>query len=622
MGIKIPTKKQTKLAVFYALIFLFVFYFIQVFLIFKNAIEFGSRIDNLKENIISRDFEKAKDTLEKMNSDLGRIDLSARLLYPFNSIPGISQEFKSARLIISAGKNYINSGIILTGWASEIPELSEADFSSVSSLSADKKGAILARIDESSEIWEKINNNSDSSMELLERAKDSTKLPVVSGIINEVISKINKYQNLFDAAQTFLSIAPDILGYPTEKAYLLLLQNNTELRPTGGFIGTYGILKIKNAEVVEFLTDNVYNLDEPAKAYNTKVPPLPMQKYIKQKQWFFRDSNWDPDFPTTAQRAIQFYKDEKGPVSHFNGVIAFTPDLIEDIMSVIGPIYADGKEFTSENLVELLAWHVEKGFTKEGVTAYNRKKIIDDIAQQIKEKIFSLSSDKIKTMLPIIMNNFEEHQLMVWFENPDAQKIIQDLNWGNRILPAEYDYLYVVDANLGSLKSDPAINRTINYKLSVTDQGELRSNVEIIYEHTGKFDWKTTRYRTYARVYVPYGSKLISAKGNEEDIKITDEHGKTVFGTFISIEPGKSETLSFTYSLPKDVVNKILLSNYELLVQKQAGTSAHKLNLDITLPFSIDEALPKEIIKKKSDNSAKGSTDLKVDRKINVTQKE
>jgi len=617
----IPKKNHILWATILVVIFLCTFYGYQMIDAYRNAKQIQSFVPELKQTILTKDWEAADQILYNINANIIELEGSIDRLYPFTLLPRISNEVKAVQSITTASKISISSGVLALDWIKDVPIINQIEFDSFSELKESDKRELLKAMSESSALWERVNSQTLLSLEFLSDAQKSTRIPIISSQVNNLGSKLITYQELFAQFQPWIASAPSVLGYPLEKTYLILLQNNTELRPTGGFIGTYGILKVRNGSVTSFMTDNVYNLDEPAKAYNTKVPPLPMQKYIKQSQWFLRDVNWDPNFPTTAQKAIQFYKDERGPVWHFDGVIALTPSVVQNLMSVLGPVYVDDKEFTSENLIDTLAYHVEKGFKEEGITIYNRKQIIDDVAQQLKEKMFALSLDQMRALVPILFNTLDQRHLMFWFENEDVQQIVRRLEWGGRILPSNADYVYVVDANLGSLKSDPAINRAIDYTLDVNDNGDLQSTVSITYEHTAGFDWKTTRYRTYTRVYVPLGATLLSADGNEEELAITDEHGKTVFGTFISIEPMDTETLSFTYILPDDLTSQILSDGYSLLVQKQAGTRAHDLNLDITLPFKIDSVYPDHVLDKKSSTQVAGEWDLSVDREITIKQK-
>ena len=246
----------------------------------------------------------------------------------------------------------------------------------------------------------------------------------------------------------------------------------------------------------------------------------------------------------------------------------------------------------------------------------------------MKDKLLALKPADLADLIPLLVASLDENQAMIYFRAAPAQKLIADLGWDNRVLETDGDYFYVVDANLGGLKTDPNIERKIEYHVETQNLASLRAQaaslqsiISITYANRGQFDWKTTRYRTYARVYVPLGSRLIAAAGNERRVDITQEHGKTVFGTFISIEPGQSETLSFTYQLPDDLARKIIQEKkYNLLIQKQAGTYSHKLSLDITAPFSIQKIAPDGILKKVKDRQAKGGWDLSVDRTLNIAQ--
>ncbi|MDP6571488.1 MAG: DUF4012 domain-containing protein [Patescibacteria group bacterium] len=605
-----------------------IFYGYQAIDAYRNARQISKLVQPLQESLVNRDWDQSKEILNSVNTNIKELESTINRLYPITLIPGISGEVKASRSLLAAAKVSIASGALVIDWAKTIPILSETEFGAFDELTVQDKSTLLASLADSSELWERVNNQTILSLSFLKDAQAQTKILIINSQVNNLTSKLYQAQSLFSQIQPWIAVAPQVLGHPREKTYLLLLQNNTELRPTGGFIGTYGVLKVRNGEISSFITDNVYNLDEPAKAFNTKVPPLPLQKYIKQSQWFFRDVNWDPDFPTTAQNAIQFYKDERGPVRNFDGVIAFTPELIEDLLQVVGPVYVDEKEFTADNLIDTLAYHVELGFKEEGVNIYNRKQIIDDVAQQLKEKLFSLSLDQMRDFAPLVFDALSERQIMFYFSDEKVGDIVAGFKWDGRILGAKGDYLHIVDANLGSLKSDPAINRSISYSIeAVGEESEslediqLQATASITYEHTADFDWKTTRYRTYTRIYVPQGSIFVSAEGNEEELAITDEHNKTVFGTFISIEPLDTETLSFTYILPQELTQQILEEGYRLYIQKQAGTRAHDLVIDIELPFKIDSIIPSDIFDKKGGNQITGTWDLGEDREVLIQSK-
>jgi hypothetical protein len=618
----IPEKNHLAWATALVLLFIGVFYAYQVIDAYRNARQILSLVDEVKAAIYQQEWKRVNNNLIGVQRNMLELQGDIERLYPLTLIPGLSSEVRAAKSMLAAFNISITSAVSVVEWVSEMPNLNKLASKPLDELTEQDKAHILKQISEASSLWERINNQTLLSLNFLEDAQNRTRIPLVNTHISNLSTKLYKAQNLFAQIQPWVAIAPQVLGHNKNATYLILLQNNTELRPTGGFIGTYGILTIRNGELKNFVTDNVYNLDEPAKSYNTKVPPEPLQKYIKQSQWFLRDVNWDPDFPTTAQRAIQFYKDERGPFRNFAGVIALTPEVIEDLMAVLGSVIVDDKEFTAENLIDTLAYHVELGFKEEGITIYNRKQIIDDVAQQLKEKLFtSLSVTQLQNLIPIILSSLDQRQLMFYFGDDLAQTTIENFNWAGRVLPHVGDYVHIVDANLGSLKSDPAINRTISYTVAPAEDETLLATLSATYQHTGNFNWKTTRYRTYTRMYVPLGSTFVSAEGNEEEIAISDEHGKTVFGTFISIEPGDTETLRFTYKLPEFIVNLADSGLYDLYIQKQAGTRSHVLNLDLTMPFKVGSLDKSNEILNRSGSQTRGIWDLSQDREVRLRSK-
>lgn len=601
---------------------LVLFYAYQLFDAYRNVKQIRALVPQLENTILTRDWEGARGALRSLvaNADELRGDLDR--LFPFTWLPFARGEVKAVRNILAAAEINIESAKEVVDWLGQFKLLWGKSLQSVGSLPEAERKEFLQGLAASAPIWQDVKYKGAVAMDLLQDAGEQTRLPVLSSFVNSIIKTMSSGQELFNNLEPYIPLLPKLLGYPSAQTYLLLLQNNTELRPTGGFIGTFGSLTLGNGAVASFSTENIYNLDEPAKAYNTKVPPPPIQRYLKQSQWFLRDVNWDPDFPTTAREAMRFYREERGPIQNFNGVIAFTPKIIEDILRVTGPITIRDNVFTAENIVEKLQYEVDVGFKKEGVNIYNRKEIIDDLAQVLKEKIFAFSPKELRSLAPLLLDAFTEKHLMVYFTDSRLQALAAKLNWDNRVLESEGDYVYLVDANLGSLKTDPVVSRSISYTLRGEPRDRsLLATVAVTYKNSGDFDWKTTRYRTYSRLYVPYGSSLESAKGNEEQIEITDQHGKTVFGTFISIEPGRSETLTFTYKLPAWLTEKITQGQYQLLVQKQAGTEAHELRLDLVVPFAVASKSGLPGLKQEDKNRVTATADLRADRTVYLKSK-
>jgi len=438
--------------------------------------------------------------------------------------------------------------------------------------------------------------------------------------LQEAIVNLNR-------SEILARILPQIIGYPDSARYLIVLQNNHELRPTGGFIGTYGIATVKNGQIVNLSTDDVYHLDMPVSDKLKVDPPAPLKKYLKINNWFLRDSNWSPDWPTSAQKIVWFYNEEnkllpKGDRNtKFDFVLAATPDLIINLLDITGPIKVDGQTYHQGNFMELLQETTELNYAKAGLSSWNRKQVVGKLAQLMQLKIISQLDNKRAEIIAIFQKHLNEKNLLVYTQKPELTQYLRNLNWDGQVIASEDDYLMVVDANLAALKTDAVINRNIDYQLEETDKGVI-AHLKINYANTGKFSWKTTRYQSFTRIYVPQGSTLIKAAGffgNPNDIVTGEELGKTYFGAYLEIEPGKIGGLSFDYYLPYNTWQRIRTNNYRLYIQKQPGNNTEDLRVKLSFIKKIKDYEPNSLHATLAGNQISWKDNLSTDKSFSVT---
>ncbi|MBI4426936.1 MAG: DUF4012 domain-containing protein [Candidatus Magasanikbacteria bacterium] len=396
-----------------------------------------------------------------------------------------------------------------------------------------------------------------------------------SAVVQEQIKK-----KIGDEKMEILNLAPALLGFSKPVTYLLLFQNNTELRPSGGFIGVYAVVRFDKGKTELLKVEGTEVLDKNASADWKPEPPAILKKHLKVDRWYFRDANWSPDFSESAKKALELYQGEGGVMAgEIDAVASITPTVVEELSKLTGPITVDGIEFTGENITEKLEYEVEYGYDEKGLHFLERKNILKPLMLEFLSKLKKSGWSNFKAYLDSVQKLAEEKQILVYSVNPDLQKSLDEKDWTGRVKNTSGDYLLWVDANLASLKTDHAIERNLDYKITPRADSRLVASVEMVYNHTGKFDWRTSRYRTYARVYAPLDSELISASGTMKwdrapgpgEIDQGEELGKKWFGAFIAIEPGQTGRLSFSYLLPNTISEQIKNGSYTLFVQKQSG---------------------------------------------------
>jgi hypothetical protein len=447
---------------------------------------------------------------------------------------------------------------------------------------------------------EKIKNYGSLSYEQLPNKKEAVAL--VGSLLKDAANMYDNSKIIIDTAEkiglgdwpTVQEITNDFkrfeeedvqiakIFYPVlereEMTYLILIQNNDKLMPTGGYIGNFGILKVKNGEVVDFFLKDTPKFDRENRASFAITPPAPLVAYYSKTQWTLTDANWSPSFPLAAQQAQGLYK-AQGGTETIDGVIAFSPEIVNGWLDIVGGVDVDGVHYDSTNFsvtpqyvkpcVEENATKCERTKLVGGKTIEGKDKvyIMDPIAQAVKAKLVGLPLKNIIQAALAFTDNIKEQKMFFYFNDPKLQEHVTESGLAGDLLNGQKDYLMVVDSNVSDARLDQYVSRNIDYKVKEVN-GKLQATLALTYSYQDirKIDPRLPNYRNYLRVYVPVGAKLIDAKGSKIDQ--SDELGKKVFGAFIEIATRKNKVITLTYEFPSNVLSDGI---YELTMQKQLG---------------------------------------------------
>ena len=394
-----------------------------------------------------------------------------------------------------------------------------------------------------------------------------------------------------EQARPFIKTLPSLLGEPKEKRYLVLFQNDKELRPTGGFITAYAIFRIDKGIVHVDRSDDIYNLDN--LVVGKPKPPEPILKYLPKVYTFnLRDSNLSPDFIDSMKTFNSLYEKIPGRTS-VDGIIAIdTHVLVSTIKILDDEIVASGIRFNTKRDVRCdcpqVIYELEDnisrpvGYEKKG----GRKDLLGSLLYAIMEK--ALKSSPKLYWGPLFQDMFakvSEKHVLAYLYNKDAQSGIEALNAAGRIKSYDGDYLHINQANFGGAKSNLFIQESVKQNFDVTSDGVVNKKLTINYVNPHPpSDCNLERgelclnavLRDWIRIYVPKGASLIESQGSEVKISSYEELGKTVFEGFLEVRPKGTATFSISYRLPFKVVSS---SPLPLFIQKQPGTDNNEYTI-------------------------------------------
>lgn len=422
----------------------------------------------------------------------------------------------------------------------------------------------------------------------------------------------DKINVISDFAATTIDVWPDLLGFNGKKEYLLLFQNNMELRPGGGFIGSYGILTLENGKVLDFTINDVYDADGQLKGH--VEPPFPIRRHLPSEHWYLRDSNFNVDFSKAASEAAKFLFLEKN--KRVNGVIGVDVTFVQKLVSAIGEVnVAEYKEkVTGENLYELTQVHAEKNFFP-GST--QKKDFLRSLFSAIQTKLSDKENLPYLDIAQAFGEALQEKHVLFAFDESNLQNLFTVNGWSSSLWDNRKedrrnikDFFGISEANLGVNKANYFVRRSISKKTNIADDGEIKSSVTIAYKNVNENNvWPGGAYKNYLRVILPKNAEILDIYIDEKRQEIVpavtnpltyesrnfkpplglemdrqEEGDKTTYGFVVTTAPGALMTIEVSYSIPQKAPISLSSFTYNLRFFKQPGTENYPFDLSVTYP--------------------------------------
>ena len=192
------------------------------------------------------------------------------------------------------------------------------------------------------------------------------------------------------------------------REYMVLLQNEMEIRASGGFIGSFAILSFEGGRLLAFEVKDVYEADGQLKGH--VEPPEEIKKYLGEAGWFMRDANWQASFPQAAKEIQWFLEKETG--RKVDGVIGVDLAVAKMILRVTGEIYVpDFKEkINKENLYEQAEFWSE---TKSFPGSVQKASFLGGLGKQLFEEIRGLKTTKRWELMAGIIEMLDRNEIQL-----------------------------------------------------------------------------------------------------------------------------------------------------------------------------------------------------------------
>lgn len=463
-----------------------------------------------------------------------------------------------------------------------------------------------------------LNGSSKSPIEDFSQGENNLRGAILSlnslraeGNSSALLEEVEEMSPLLSLLSNTSGELSDILGMESQKNYLILFQNDMELRPGGGLIGSYGLLRLSKGKVMGFSTHDAYDADDKLRGH--VEPPFAIRRYLPSEHWYLRDSNFNVDFAESASASSNFLRAETG--EKVDGVMGIDVSFIKSILQAIGPVTVSdyGEAVSENNVYSIVQAHADKKFVQGSIQA---KDFLRSLFEAVLKKISQSKVSRLSLAKSISDSLAKKHLLFAF--NNDLQNLFTVNGWSSSLWDERKegdniinDFLGISEANIGLNNINNFISRDVSQKTSINTDGNISSEVTIKYKNSSS-STSEEDYKNYLRLILPKeagissisindisqkiidavvdpkiyeGEKFVAPKGLE--IEKTFQEEKVIYGFIINIPAGELVKVKVGYDFPKTLdVDKNGFS-YSLRLFKQPGVNSIPFSFSLTYPSDM-----------------------------------
>lgn len=554
-----------------------------------------AEIDSTKRSVSEKDINRLYTNTSSLKTQLDQINLSYKKFSFLASLPYTKDYYKDGQYFLKIGNDSLETGQIIIKAIEPYKDFLGLKGSATDSAKTteDRINFLVQSVEGLTphlETIEKKIAEIASSLDQINPArypKDFHGYKIQANLL-KIKQTVTEVHRLVKDGRPILAKTSWLLGKDKPRTYLLIFQNDAELRPTGGFWTAYGLLKVDKGKVTPLASDDIYALD--AKFSSTIPAPRSIKAYhINVPYWNLRDMNLSPDFPTSIKLFLGYFYKITGQ-NKIDAVIAVDTQVLVDLVKILGRVGVSGfGNFFADpdkrcdgcpQIIYQLEWLAGR---PRNYLETDRKGFLSPLMQSLLANAMGSEKSKIGPLVQAFVNNLFQKHLLLYFTDPEMQQAAELANFAGKINNYDnYDYFHLNDANMSSAKTNLFIKQKIKHEI-VTKDKLVEHKITITYSNPsrasncnlekGDLCLNAPKYRDWFRFYVPKNSKLVKMTGSEVEPVIYEELDKQVFEGFY----GNKYPLYAQSSLKTSIQYTSSISaspNYTLVLQKQPGTKA------------------------------------------------
>ncbi|MCG7418041.1 DUF4012 domain-containing protein [Microbacterium sp. ACRRU] len=389
-------------------------------------------------------------------------------------------------------------------------------------------------------------------------------MDAVSGPVAEIRDVIDRTAPTLDVVNRYLPTLLSMAGADGGKTYLIVFQNNAEIRATGGNPAASIIMKVDQGkfELLDQASSRTFYEEGTAGEQFSDIPAETLALYPSSFARYSQDYTMTPDFPTTVQLFQDLWQRTNG--ERFDGVISIDPVVLSHMLAVAGPVDVGGEQISSDNAVKLLL--------SDAYERFPNGRDSDVFFSEVSRAVFShLTAGKWDPaeMLDALAKSAEEQRLLLSFTDEQAQQLSRELELDGALQMDNTAHTqvgtYLNDYSVGKLEYHLSQSvaatcdvgaRTITTTTTLTNSipNSIQSKYTLGFRN-GNYGLPRTSMMLDVLFFAPPGGQVLSTDPARSEEPGFDRSGtqdnNTALSRLVVVPQGETRTVSSTVQLPE-----------------------------------------------------------------------
>ncbi|HEX7103569.1 MAG TPA: DUF4012 domain-containing protein [Nitrolancea sp.] len=369
------------------------------------------------------------------------------------------------------------------------------------------------------------------------------------------------------------------LGSDKPARYLVLLQNPAELRPSGGFPGTMGLVTIDHGQLVSYSIFDGHTLTNAyiAQRKSKRPEPWPIDHYFPQDGFLLHDAGWYADFPTAGATIMSMYAETDWPP--IDGVIAVDPAAVEDLLQVTGPldieIEGEMRHVTADNVYDEI--ERQRRLIVEGIRPWDKsrevhKEAVATIGEAIIENLKHADRGQMVEAVKLLKRSADIRDIQAYAANPNLQAFFSDRRWCGNLNPdPSTPAVAITFANVALQKTSENMHPSLDFEIGPAVNGRRTVSLTINVDNTGPLNEDplySSLQRWWIQVALPPNFTWLAASLPRQPDPAAPNGGSYV----VEVDPTIAKQMTVTFSMPDGAA---------FLLRRQPGLSTAAVQIDL-----------------------------------------